>query len=325
MRRIIIKEGPLVFLRDVLIMETLAAIFLYSISFLANYEMLYQSWGLTKIIRYQIFLILGFSLFQLIYVSLLFLNWYFSHYEITEKEIVKKFGLFFRHKKAVSLTNVVSVEIYQSLLSKLMNHATITIVHGNNRVTKIKNANNVDEYVHIIKQLAHNSLTRSSTNKNILSLIKDGESSFMEFKQTMRFDIRKKEVSKEIEHTILKTIVSFLNTNGGILIIGVNDEGEVVGLEDDYKTLPKKNRDGFENHLNTLVKTMIGLPFTKYVDVKFEKVKNFEVCVISIRESHKPAYLRNSDKKEEFFVRVGNSTQPFSMSEAEEYIKTHWK
>ncbi|MEK9184692.1 MAG: ATP-binding protein, partial [Patescibacteria group bacterium] len=152
-----------------------------------------------------------------------------------------------------------------------------------------------------------------------------GENLFVEFKETLRFDTRKKEVSKEMEHMVLKTIVSFLNTDGGTLIIGVNDNGEIIGLENDYKSLPKRNKDGFENHLSLLVKTMIGLPFAKYIDAKFEKIKDIEICIVSIKGSHKPAYLRNNDKKEEFFARVGNSTQPFSMSEAEEYIKTHWK
>ena len=89
MRKIIVKEGPLVFLRNVFVMEIVAGIFLYAISFLENYEMLYRGFGLVKYIRYDIFLIVVFSGFQLIYVSLLFLDWYFSHFEITEKEIKK--------------------------------------------------------------------------------------------------------------------------------------------------------------------------------------------------------------------------------------------
>ena len=73
-----------------------------------------------------------------------------------------------------------------------------------------------------------------------------------------------------------------------------------------------------------LVKTIIGLNFTKYIDVKFEKIEGKEICMVTVSEAHKPAYLLNGDKKEDFYVRVGNSTQPFSMSEASEYIKTHW-
>jgi predicted HTH transcriptional regulator len=122
----------------------------------------------------------------------------------------------------------------------------------------------------------------------------------------------------------MKTIVGFLNTSGGTLIIGVSDDGVVKGLESDYKTLPKKNRDGLENHISMLIKTMIGLNFSKYINIKFEMVDSKDICMITVLESHKPAYLKDGDKKEEFFVRVGNSTQPFSMSEASEYIKTKW-
>ena len=91
------------------------------------------------------------------------------------------------------------------------------------------------------------------------------------------------------------------------------------------ETLPKKNRDGFENHLSQLVKTMIGLPFTKYINIAFEKTNGEEVCIVSVGASHRPAYLHNGNQKEDFYVRVGNSTQPFSMSETEEYIKMRWK
>lgn len=165
---------------------------------------------------------------------------------------------------------------------------------------------------------------RSFTD-NVPSLIKSGESFLLEFKESLRYDIRKGEVNKEMERMILKTIVAFLNTDGGTLLIGVKDNGEIVGLEKDFESLPKKNRDGFENHLNMLVKTTIGMLFSKYISIKFEKADKKDVCMVFVEASHKPAYLRNGDKKEDFFVRVGNTTQPLSMSETEEYIKNHWK
>jgi len=324
MRRVILKEGPLVFLRNVLVMETMAAVFLYAISFLQNYEMLYRSWGLIELVRYDIFLILVFSLFQLVYVSLLFLDWYFAHFEITEKEITKKSGLLFRHRKSVTLSDVVSIETYHSPLGRMMRHATIIIHHNAGGTTKIKNVSNADEYVHVIKQMSHNSSGRLPMY-NVSHIIEEGEGFLTEFKETLRYDRRRKIVNKEVERMVMKTIVAFLNAKGGTILIGVSDDGSVVGLEDDYKTLPKKNRDGFENHLSMLVKTMIGLPFAKYVSVKFEKIKGVEICLVSVGESHRPAYLSNGGQKEDFFVRVGNSTQPFSMSETEEYIKTRWK
>jgi hypothetical protein len=258
-----------------------------------------------------------------VYIIILFLDWYFSHFEIHEKEIIRKSGLIFRRRKAVSLADVASVEIYQSPVSRMMSHATIILEHSNGRVTKMKNISNFDEHVHVIKQLAQSSSGRLLTH-DPRALIEEGEGLFVEFKETLRYDGRKGEISKELEKMVLKTIVGFLNADGGTLIIGVNDDGRVTGLENDYKTLPKKNRDGFENHMTMLVKTMIGLSFTKYVSVSFDTIDQKDICLVTVRESHKPAYLHNGDKKEDFYVRVGNSTQPYSMSEASEYIKTHW-
>jgi len=324
MRRIIIKEGPLVFLRNVLYMEIIASFFFFAISFVTNYAVIYETLGFKDIIRFDVFEIIVFSIFQLIYISLLFLNWYFSHYEIYEKEIIRKTGLWFRRKKSVGLSDVASVEIYQSPLGRMMSHATIIMEHNNGRLTKIKNVSNFDEYVHIIKQMVRNTSGRIPT-RDPKVLIREGEGFFTEFKETMRYDVRKGEISKELEKVIAKTIVGFLNASGGTLIIGVDDAGKIIGLENDYKTLPKKNRDGFENHMSMIVKTMIGLAFAKYVTVAFEEIDGKEICIVTVNEGHKPAYLQNGDNKEDFYVRVGNSTQPHSMSEASEYIKGKWR
>lgn len=312
------------FLRNVLVMELLASVILFFVSFLFHYELLLRNLGVLDYIRYDLLEIIAFSLFQLVYIIALFLEWYFSYYEITDKEIIRKSGLVFRSRKAVTLSNVASIEIYQSPLSRWINHATIILEHSNGRVTKLKNLSNYDEVAHIIKQTAHVSSGRLLT-RDPKALIEEGEGLFVEFKETLRYDARKGEISKELERMVLKTIVAFLNAEGGTLLIGVADDGTVKGIENDYKTLTKKDRDGFENHLNTLIKTQIGMAFVKYTDIAFETIDDRDICLVTVREGHKPAYLRNGDRKEDFFVRVGNSTQPFSMSEAEEYIKTHWK
>ncbi|MCX6702179.1 MAG: putative DNA binding domain-containing protein [Candidatus Zambryskibacteria bacterium] len=324
MNRIIIKQGPIAFLKDVFLMEIVAIIFLFTISFLANYEMLFIGLSLDHYIGYHTFVLVAASLFQLIYLVALFINWYFSYFEIGEREIVRKFGILFHHKKYVSLTDIISVETYQSPIDRRINHATITLEHRDGKITKIKDIPNFEEYTDIIKQTIQN-LSGNTSFPNIKTLLRQGERHDSEFKETLRFDIRKNEVNKELEKAIIKSIVGFLNAGGGTLLIGVSDDRTVVGLENDYKTLPKKNRDGFENHLTMLIKTMIGLPFTKYIKISFGEVSEKDICVVSVQNGHKPAYLKNGDKKEEFYARIGNSTQPFSMSETEEYIKTHFK
>jgi membrane protein YdbS with pleckstrin-like domain len=323
-RPLVINEGPFVFLRNVLVMEFIAFGFFYALSFLSNYEMLYKTLWVSKYLHYNAFDILIFSIFQLLYLALLFLDWYFSNYEIHEKEIVRKSGLLFRHRKTVSLADVVAVDIYQSPLSRMIKHATIILEHSSGRVTKIKNVPRFEERIHYIKQLLPSNRGKRRGD-SLAEMLKNEEDLFLEFKETLRFDARNGSSSKELEKAVTKTIVGFMNAEGGTLLIGVNDDGEVMGLDRDYKTLPRKDRDGFENHLNMLVKTMIGLPFTKYVRVTFEKIDGKEVCIVSVKESHKPTYLNSPNNSEEFYVRVGNSTQPFSISQAEEYIRTNWK
>lgn len=324
MNRVVIKQGPVAFLKEVIFMECIASIFLIALSFIGNYQMLFTGWNLDHYIRYDLFIIIISSLFQFLYLSILFINWYFSYFQIEEKEIVKKSGIFFRHKKYVSLSDIVSVETYQSPIDRLIQHATIILEHTNGKETKIRDVPNFEEYTYIIKRNIQN-ISGEILSPHIPTLLTQGEGYTLEFKETLRYDTRKNEVNKELEKVIVKSIVGFLNAAGGTLLIGVRDDKTIVGLDQDYAVLPKKNRDGFENHVTMLIKTMIGISLTKYIKIDFDSVDGKDVCIIYVQAGHKPAYLKNGDRKEEFYVRIGNSTQPFSMSETEEYIKSHFK
>jgi predicted HTH transcriptional regulator len=71
--------------------------------------------------------------------------------------------------------------------------------------------------------------------------IKERESSKVELKASFRYDMNnKKSNSKVLEKVIAKTIAAFMNAEGGTLFIGVDDESNPVGLQNDYETL--KNR-----------------------------------------------------------------------------------
>jgi predicted HTH transcriptional regulator len=75
----------------------------------------------------------------------------------------------------------------------------------------------------------------------IMERIKERESSKVELKASFRYDMNnKKSNSKVLEKVIAKTIAAFMNAEGGTLFIGVDDESNPVGLQNDYETL--KNR-----------------------------------------------------------------------------------
>ncbi len=86
----------------------------------------------------------------------------------------------------------------------------------------------------------------SSTNVSlgISDIISKGENNEVEFKSSLRFDYTENKINKELEYTVAKTISAFLNTKGGIILIGVDDSGKALGIKADYETLKKKNADG---------------------------------------------------------------------------------
>jgi len=91
--------------------------------------------------------------------------------------------------------------------------------------------------------------------KAVKNLIAAGESAVVEFKSTARWDVKQNQPGKHIERIIVKTIAALLNTAGGTLVIGVEDDGNVYGLAEDYKLSGGKGRDSFENWLTqTLLK-----------------------------------------------------------------------
>lgn len=159
---------------------------------------------------------------------------------------------------------------------------------------------------------------------NIQEMIRHGEHEHLEFKTTLRWDVKRDQVNRELEKGIMKTIAAFLNSAGGRLVIGVDDQHQVYGLEADLASLTKQNHDGFENHFNNVFSSMIGPEFRKYVQLSFHYVHNQSVCLVEVKRGDKPAYLK-TDKGEDFFIRTGNATTPLRMSQAASYVSTQWR
>lgn len=159
--------------------------------------------------------------------------------------------------------------------------------------------------------------------KDLYALIAHGESASLEFKSTLRWDTREHKASRQVEDAALKTLAGFMNAEGGTLIIGVSDEGEITGLEDDYNVQKKKDRDGFEQVLMTAVATKLGTDACQYIHPVFLRVEGKDVCRIIIKPSHRPLYLKEGNDTK-FYVRTGVSTRWLNVQEAVEFISNRW-
>ena len=162
-----------------------------------------------------------------------------------------------------------------------------------------------------------------AVNEELEELILSGEGERLEFKSTMRYDLRVKEVNKKLEYVIAKTIAAFLNTEGGDLLIGIDDESNALGLEDDMQTLSKKNVDGFELQLIEIIKKFIGTHFGQHVRISFPIYDNKQICRVQVSKSGSPVFT-SFEGKEDFFIRTGCSSQPLSREEQSTYEKEHW-
>jgi len=150
-------------------------------------------------------------------------------------------------------------------------------------------------------------------------LINMDEGQRLEFKASLRYNNVRGCVDQDLEYNCLKTICAFLNADGGDLLIGVSDDNWVVGLETDYMTLPKKNRDGFENHLTNQISNKIGDVFLGKIKFSFHTMYGKEMCRVHVLPSRDPAFLHEKGKQS-FYVRTGNNSRPFKIADATKYL-----
>ena len=155
-------------------------------------------------------------------------------------------------------------------------------------------------------------------------LISQGESTRLEFKSTLQWDVKQNTKNDALRKMVLKTIAAFLNTEGGTLLIGVEDDGSVYGLEADL-ALVNKSRDKFAQLIGTLLIEQLGAAYAAppLVNARFDEVDGKTVYVVEIQPSPEPVFLKG-EKGREFFIRVQTTTRDLDAKDSMEYSKSHW-
>lgn len=162
--------------------------------------------------------------------------------------------------------------------------------------------------------------TKANSENEFLKIIEKGESEKIEFKETLRYNINTNEIDRKIEHSVLKTICAFLNSDGGTLFIGVKNNGEISGIEKDNF----ENTDKFLLHFSNIIKQKIGKKFIDLIKTESVKTNNKTIVVVECGKSRVPVFLKDN-AEEEFFIRAGPSTTQIKGSELVDYIGKHFK
>jgi predicted HTH transcriptional regulator len=153
----------------------------------------------------------------------------------------------------------------------------------------------------------------------VRSIVREGESKTTEFKETLSMDVKKQTKEKYIELLVLKTVVAFLNTEGGNLIIGITDDGQIPGVNFEIKKF-FKNSDKFLLHLKNLIKKKIGEQFYPFVNYRLIDIDSRQVLLVECKASEDPCYLDDID----FYVRTNPATDKLEGPKLVKYIQHHF-
>lgn len=157
-------------------------------------------------------------------------------------------------------------------------------------------------------------------------LLAAGEGKHVEFKQTSRINLHTQQRDHVVEHMVIKSIAGFMNAEGGTLLIGVTDAGEIFGIETDLKTLGKKqDRDGFALWLNGVLDNLLGPTAAASVRISFEDLAGGTICRVDVAPGKGPRFVRGSKGGADLYVRLNNATRLLNTAEALEYVGTRWR
>lgn len=153
------------------------------------------------------------------------------------------------------------------------------------------------------------------------------ENGKLEFKSTLEWDVRNGRKSPELLFGNLKTICAFLNSEGGTLLIGVDDSGNPIGIEADFALIKDSAKeDTFEGRLREFFKNHIEPIPLQLVSVSFPVMSGHLVCKIVVEPRPRGVtYLVYRDPKtgqpqEEIFVRDGNRTLSLKGRKRDQFI-----
>lgn len=230
-------------------------------------------------------------------------RWWADSYPIGPKNLGWKLGIV-TPESAFFVSNQKSYYIFTLLVAAILSVSVFLIIILTRR------------YTYQIQKLRHRVIHRDNLAQDILNLIKAGEDGTLEFKSTLRQNLKSGKPGKEIEIAWLKTVVAYLNTEGGFLLFGVSDEGEILGMEADLFL----NDDHCLRHFKNLIHQHIGIEFAKMIHFDLIEIEGKVVGLVDCNPADEPAFLFNKDS-EDFYVRSGPATIKLTSKKMLKYLE----
>lgn len=180
-------------------------------------------------------------------------------------------------------------------------------------------------YEGLLKDLKPYRLTQTK-NRHFIDtmsqIIKKDENSKVEFKSSMVLDSSKKK-NKELKIPVMKTIVAFLNYDGGKILVGIDNGGKSIGMDGDLQFVKDNNFDGYELFIRDTIDEYIGNHVQGYIKIKYARYGGNYVTIISVKKSVYPVEFGKIPDNQ-FICRSGNSNRILKGNQKERYIESHF-
>ena len=151
-----------------------------------------------------------------------------------------------------------------------------------------------------------------------------GERPTVEFKESVRWDTRRAVVNEDLKDEIPKEIAGFMNAEGGVLLVGVANDGSIQGLASDAESIRRNPTiDGVLLLVADLLRSSLGGGLAGVVSMAVVDVDGRSILALSTGPAPRPVFVKRGDRSV-FFTRIGTSTPELDARETVEYVLAHW-
>ena len=327
MRTEILRQSPLVFLKKLIFIVVVFALIPVALLMAVDVERLYESIGLARSVPFLLIWTLFMTLLQILAISMAFVVWYLPRYLLNHDGVYFQQGPGATPKRLIDYSQISEIKVEQGPLARRLGYGSLALFRPDQsqpvKINNIPEPDLVAERIQDLKQKTIATQNEIAPPKSVEALLAEGESQTVEYKSSLMWDYRQQRINKKLYAPVMKTISAFMNSRGGHLLIGVDDSGQILGIEADMQGMKKPNLDGWENTFNLAFNKMIGVEYRRLIQLEFYEKDGKTVCHVYVRPADRPIFLKE-DNTEKFYVRAGNASQPLSFSQAARYIQARF-
>ena len=174
---------------------------------------------------------------------------------------------------------------------------------------------------------ASNEESHATHEINWESIASSGESNQVEYKPALLYNFSTGKAGIGVKYIIAKAICAFLNSNGGVLFIGVKDDGKIQGLDYDFSLADGKEvKDFFRLEFDQMLRHFLSFAVKSNVTGKFVEMEGKVVFgVVVTPNNFGPVFLKGRDGNKEFYVRGEASSRRLEdLEEVARYCLNRW-